>query len=54
MIVGSNSGGELSLPPVVLTLANNDRLDLAVFRNGNAGTVNTVSGSVYIMINELT
>jgi hypothetical protein len=54
MVVGSNSGGELSLPPVVLTLANNDRLDLTVFRIGNAGTVNTVNGSVYIMINELT
>jgi hypothetical protein len=44
----------LSLPPVVLTLGINDKLDLAGFRIGNAGTVNIVSGSVYLVLNKLT
>jgi len=54
MIVGPSASGELSLPPVVLTLATNDKLDLAAFRIGNLGTVNIVSGSVYMVINKLT
>lgn len=54
MIVGPNTSGELSLPPVVLTFAAGDKLDLAAFRIGNTGTVNLVSGSVYLTINKLT
>ena len=54
MIVGVSSSGELSLPPVVLTLANNDRLDLAVFRIGSSGNANLVSGSVFMTLNKLT
>jgi len=54
MIVGPNTSGELSLPPVVLTIPTNGKLDLVAFRIGNAGTVNLVSGSVYMVINKLT
>jgi len=54
MIVGPNASGELSLPPVVLTLSANDKLDLAVFRIGNSGTAETVPGSVYLVLNKLT
>jgi len=53
MVVGANASGELSLPPVVQTFAVNDRLDLAVFRIGSAGTVNLVSGSVFMTLNKL-
>ena len=54
MVVGVSSSGELSLPPVVLTLANNDRLDLAAFRVGSSGNANLVSGSVFMTLNKLT
>jgi len=53
MIVGSDNGGELSLPPVVLTLAVNDRLDLVTFRIGNSGNANLVTGSVFMSLNKL-
>lgn len=53
MIVGPNVSGELSLPPVVLTLNTGDKLDLAGFRIGNSGVVNTVSGSVYLVLNKI-
>ena len=54
MIIGPNMKAELSLPPAVLTLAVNDRLDLIVFRIGNTGNVNLVSGLVHLMLNKLT
>ena len=54
MIVGTSASGELSLPPVVLTLANNDKLQLVLFRIGSAGTVNTVNDSTFMTINKLT
>lgn len=54
MIVGPSTSGELSLPPVVLTLNVGDRLDLSVFRIGNSGSAFTVSGSVHMVINKLT
>ena len=54
MVVGQNASGELSLPPVILTLAVNDRLDLAIFRIGAAGNANLVSGSVFMTLNKLT
>lgn len=54
MVISPNASGELSLPPVVLTLAVNDILNLSNFRIGNGGTVNTVSGSVYLVLNKLT
>jgi len=53
MIIGPDSSSELSLPPVVLTLSANDSLDLAGFRIGNSGIVNTVSGSVYLVLNKI-
>jgi hypothetical protein len=53
MIVGSNASGELSLPPVVLTLGLNNRLDLALFRIGSAGNANLVTGSVFLTLNKL-
>jgi nitrogen fixation protein FixH len=52
-VVGSNSSAEISLNSAVLTLANNDRLDLAVFRIGNSGNANLVSGSTYLVLNKL-
>ena len=54
MLVGPNASGEISLPTTVLTLALNDRLDLAVFRIGNSGNANLVSGSVFLVVNKLT
>lgn len=54
MVVGPNASGQLSLPPAVITLAENDKIQLAAFRIGNAGTVNTVSGSVFLIMNMLT
>ena len=54
MVVGPNASGEISLPSAVLTLAVNDRLDLAVFRIGNTGNANLVSGSVFLVVNKLT
>jgi hypothetical protein len=54
MIVGPSASGELSFPPAILTLANNDRLQLALFRIGSTGTVNTVNGSTFMTINKLT
>jgi hypothetical protein len=54
MVVGIDASGEISLPPVVLTLANNDRLDLSVYRIGTGGNANLVSGSVYLLLNKLT
>ena len=54
MVVGTSASGELSLPPVVLTLANNDILQLALFRIGGSGIVNTVNGSTYLTLNKLT
>ena len=54
MIVGQNMKAELSLPPTVLTLALNDKLELIVFRIGNTGNVNLVSGLVHLMLNKLT
>ncbi len=53
MIVGSNAGGGISLSPTVLTLENNDRLDLAVFRIGNPGNARLVSGVVHLMLNRI-
>lgn len=52
MIDGPNASGELSLPTVLLTLNTGDKLDLAAFRIGGSGTVNTVSGSVYLVLNK--
>lgn len=54
MIIGSNMKAELSLPPAVLTFALNDKLELVIFRIGNAGNVNLVSGLVQLMLNKLT
>lgn len=54
MIIGPNNSGELSLPPVVQTFANNDKLVLTLFRIGNSGTVNLVANSTILMINKLT
>ena len=53
IIVGPNTSGELSLPPVVLAFNTGDKLDLAGFRIGNSGIVNTVSGSVYLVLNKI-
>jgi len=52
-VVGPNAGGELSLPPFVITVSNGDKLELNAFRIGNSGIVNTVGNSVYLMINKL-
>jgi hypothetical protein len=54
MIVGPNTSGELSLPPVVITLTVNDVLVLQAFRIGNTGSVYSVSDSVYLVLNKLT
>ena len=54
MIVGPNMKAELSLPPTVLTLAANDKLELVVFRIGNIGNVTLVKGLVHLMLNKLT
>lgn len=54
MVVGVSASGEISVPPVVITLAANDRLDLAVFRTGASGNANLVTGSVYLVLNKLT
>ena len=54
MVVGVSASGELSLPPVVQTFANNDRLTLALFRIGGDGTVNLVANSVILTLNKLT
>ena len=54
MIVGADNSGELSLPPVIQTFAVNDKLVLALFRIGNAGTVNLVANSTTLTLNKLT
>jgi hypothetical protein len=54
MIVGPSASGELSLPPVVQTFANNDKLVLTLFRIGSAGTVNLTANSVTFTLNKLT
>jgi hypothetical protein len=54
IISGISASGEISLPPVVLTFAVNDKLDLAAFRIGGSGNANLVSGSVYLVLNKLT
>jgi hypothetical protein len=53
MIVGPSASGELSLPPAVLTLANNDKIQLALFQIGNAGTVCTVNGSTFMTLSKV-
>ena len=54
MVVGVSASGELSLPPVVQTFANNDKLVLTLFRIGSSGTVNLVANSVTLTLNKLT
>ena len=53
MVVGVSASGELSLPPIVQTFANNDRLTLQLFRIGSAGNVNLVANSTVLTLNKL-
>ena len=53
VIVGPNANGNISLPSVIINLADKDKLDLATFRIGNSGNANFVSGSVFLAINKL-
>lgn len=50
---GTNISEAITSPSTILSLSAGDRIDLAGFRIGNAGTVNTVNESVTILIERI-
>ena len=53
IVSGINGNGEISLPPVIVSLLADDKLELTVFRIGDSGNANLTAGSVYMIISEL-